>query len=98
MAEGNGGFDWQQNLRDLNEAARMNLDEHEGIWKSIAGLRDSQLASGKLAHNRLASRGQVRRVPLLFGADGLCAINEQVASLVGAIRDLIDRIPPVNLR
>jgi hypothetical protein len=69
VAQGNGNFDWEQNLHDLNEAARLNLDEHERIWKSIETLRDSQLM-----------------------------INQQVSSLVSAIRDLIDRIPPENLR
>jgi hypothetical protein len=69
MANENGGFDWAGNLRDLNEAARLNLDEHERIWKSIEILRDNQLAA-----------------------------NEQVSGLVRAIRDLIERIPPENLR
>ncbi len=69
MANENGSFDWAENLRVLNDAARLNLDEHERIWKSIETLRDSQLA-----------------------------VNEQVSSLVGAIRDLIEHIPPENLR
>jgi len=69
VSEGNGKFDWQQNLRDLNEAAKLNMDEHDRIWQSIAALRDNQVA-----------------------------INGQVSSLVGAIRDLIDRIPPESLR
>ncbi len=69
MAQGNGNFDWEQNLHDLNEAARLNRDKHERIWKSIETLRDSQLM-----------------------------VNQQVSSLVSAIRDLIDHIPPENLR
>jgi hypothetical protein len=69
VSEGNGKFDWQQNLRDLNKAAKLNMDEHDPIWQSISGLRDNQVA-----------------------------INGQVSSLVGAIGDLIGRIPPESLR
>ncbi len=69
MAEPNGNYDWKENLRLLNEAARLNIDEHERIWKAIDTLRVSVLET-----------------------------NAGIASLTGSIRDLIDRIPPENLR
>jgi hypothetical protein len=67
MPEGNG--DYRQIIADLVTAARLNLDEHDRIWKSIEKLRDAQLELG-----------------------------EHVKNLVTAVRDLIDRIPPENLR
>lgn len=69
MAEPNGNYDWKENLRLLNEAARLNVEEHERIWKAIDTLRNSVLET-----------------------------NNGIANLTSAIRDLIDRIPPENLR
>jgi hypothetical protein len=76
MAEPNGNQDWSQRLsrlegiaQSLLESARLNVDEHEKIWKGIDALRQVQLET-----------------------------NQGVTNLVGAIRDLIDRIPPENLR
>jgi hypothetical protein len=69
MAEGNGNYDPQENLRLLNEAARLNLDEHQAIWKAIEMTNDN-----------------------------VHATNMSVQNLVGAIRDLLDRIPPENLK
>lgn len=67
MPEGNG--DYRQVIHDLVDAARLNLDEHEKIWRAIDALRISQLE--------------------LVG---------QISDLTSAIRALIDRIPPENLR
>ena len=67
--EPNGSYDWRENMRELNQAMRLNYEEHDRIWKSIGQLRDSVLET-----------------------------NTAVTNLIGAIRDLIDRIPPENLR
>ncbi len=69
MAQESGNYDPFEHLRTLNQLAQSNLDEHERIWKSVEGLRDSHLKT-------------------LEGVD----------QLTRAIRDLIDRIPPDNLR
>ncbi len=39
--EPNGNYDCSENIRVLNEAMRLNYEEHERIWKSIDKLRDS---------------------------------------------------------
>lgn len=67
MPEGNG--DYRQVIRDLVEAARLNLDEHDKIWRAVDTLRISQME-----------------------------LTGQISELTGAIRSLIDHIPPENLR
>ena len=67
--EPNGSYDWRENMRELNQAMRLNYEEHDRIWNSFGQLRD-----------------RVQET------------NTAVANIIGAIRDLIHRIPPENLR
>ena len=69
MADGSGNYDPLEHLKALNALAQSSLDEHELIWKSVEGLRDSHLKT-----------------------------LEGLEQLTRAIRELIDRIPPENLR
>ncbi len=60
-----------------------HLAEHQRIWEAIQGL---------VEHAALTDR----RIELL--RESQLAASASVQSLVGAIRELIDRIPPENLR
>lgn len=60
-----------------------HLAEHQRIWEMLEGL---------LQHAEMSDK----RIALL--RDAQAETNKSVQSLVGAIRDLIDRIPPENLR
>jgi len=59
-----------------------HLTEHQRIWEAIQGLTE---------HAELVDR----RIEALREAQS--ETNADVKDLVGAIRDLIDRIPPENL-
>lgn len=58
-------------------------EEHQRIWEMLRKLVDhAELTDERIDKLRASQAG----------------LNEGIQSLVGAIRDLIDRIPPENLR
>ena len=60
-----------------------HMEEHRHIWETLSGLLDH----AKMTDERIEKLRQAQ-----------LDTNQSVKSLVNAIRDLIDRIPPENLR
>lgn len=69
MPEGNGNYDWREEIR-------RNWEDHDRIWRNVEALNND--------------------VVHLHGS--LVALKDNTDKLVTAIRELIDRIPPENLR
>ncbi len=60
-----------------------HLAEHQRIWEAVRGL----VEHAELTDKRIEALRQAQ-----------LQTNDSVQGLIGAIRDLIDRIPPENLR
>ncbi len=64
MPEHNGNCNWEENLRLLNEAARLNIEEHERIWKAIDTLRVTVLETNTgIGNLTSAIRALIDRIP-----------------------------------
>ncbi len=88
--ESNGNFDWQQFVR-------RNDEEHERIWQSIRELRESNHELSESVLGMVQYSQTTRELTLQTSVD-LAKLERDAADLISAIRNLIDRIPPANLR
>ena len=89
-AESNGNFNWQ-------EFVRRNDEEHERVWQSIRELRESNRELREAVYGMTQYSQTTRELTQQTSVD-LGKLERDVADLIAAIRSLIDRIPPENLR
>jgi hypothetical protein len=68
MPEGNGGYDWRERIRRLEDSIKCNCADHDRMDRNLDRLHTSILAQKK-----------------------------NIDKLLGALRDLIDRILPQSL-